>query len=118
LEPRGVAPHIKFRPDLPRRRIGDGFDPSRSKGANVIAVAQECWSILGRDARRPLHLVALAIALVSTGCTAISDSGPSRRDVETRASATIGPNLDRSLLEYIVPHGLAANRPAAARSRT
>jgi hypothetical protein len=90
---------IKFRPDLPQRSIGDGFDPSRGKGAKVIASAQERWSVLGRDARRPLHFVALAIALVSTGCTAISDSGPSRRDVEARASAAIGPSENRNLLD-------------------
>ena len=36
----------------------------------------------------------------SAGCTALSDSGPSRRDVEARATATIGPTEDRSLLDY------------------
>lgn len=50
--------------------------------------------------RPALHFVALAIALVSTGCTAISDSGPSRRDVEARASAAIGPSENRSVLDY------------------
>ena len=112
----GVAPHIKCRSDLPQRSIGDGFDPSRGQGANVIVVAQKRRSVSGRDARPALHFVVLAIALVSTGCTAISDSGPSRRDVEARASAAIGPSENRSLLDYIAPHGLAANRPAAARS--
>jgi polysaccharide export outer membrane protein len=55
---------------------------------------------VGRDARAALRLAALAVALASAGCTALSDSGPSRRDVETRAAATIGPTEDRSLLDY------------------
>ena len=55
---------------------------------------------VGRDVGAALRLAALAVALASAGCTAISDSGPSRRDVETRAAATIGPTQDRSLLDY------------------
>ena len=55
---------------------------------------------VGRDVGAALRLAALAVALASAGCTAISDSGPSRRDVETRAAATIGPTEDRSLLDY------------------
>ena len=53
-----------------------------------------------RGARAALRLAALAVALASAGCTALSDSGPSRRDVEARATATIGPTEDRSLLDY------------------
>jgi polysaccharide biosynthesis/export protein len=100
LEPEGVAPHIKCRLDLARRSIGDGYDPSRDEGANVIVATQERRLVFGRGAKLATHFVALAVALVSTGCTTISDSGPSRRDVEARASATIGPNEDRSLLDY------------------
>ena len=65
-----------------------------------------------------LRLATTAIVLALMGCAAISDSGPSRRDVEARAAATNGAIQDRSLLDYILARFDVTSRPVAARSRT
>jgi len=46
------------------------------------------------------HFALLVVTLALAACTAISDSGPSRRDVESRATATNGPSESRLLLDY------------------
>ncbi len=91
-----LSPSSVFAP----RSVGDGFGRPGGGGGNVTADTQTRRRAVERGARAALRLAALAVALASAGCTALSDSGPSRRDVEARAAATIGPTEDRSLLDY------------------
>lgn len=64
------------------------------------------------------HFALLVVTLALAACTAISDSGPSRRDVESRATATNGPSESRLLLDCIALRCSAASGPAGACIRT
>jgi polysaccharide export outer membrane protein len=93
-------------PDVPRFSPGPvfarrGAAPAPGRGGrSVTADVRTLRPGVERDAGAALLLAAFAVAFASAGCTAISDSGPSRRDVEARASAAIGASEDRSLLDY------------------
>jgi polysaccharide export outer membrane protein len=57
-------------------------------------------SVLARRATRMTRLAAVLTVFATAGCSMLSDSGPSRRDLESRATATVPESADRTLLDY------------------
>lgn len=66
----------------------------------MVAETRTLRRVLRRAAQASLRVAALASTLALAGCSTISDSGPSRRDVESRATTTNGPSDLRALLDY------------------